>query len=111
MPTHVWLENEKTGGKQQFDKHAVELWKLRGWKETSPPEEPQLIRDPLPHADELPPEGAEPEVVEEAEARFAALEKARAAASDTPPVEEPPKGRRSRRTTDEDQADDKSTEE
>jgi hypothetical protein len=44
----VWLEFPESGGKAQFPPDSVALWKAKGWVETDPPAEPNLLKDPDP---------------------------------------------------------------
>lgn len=47
----VWLQFPETGGVQQFSTESAEVWRARGWVDTDEPAEPDLTKDPLPHAE------------------------------------------------------------
>lgn len=45
-PSWVWLRNPTTGGVAQFPPQAAGMWRGRGWVDSSPPPEPDVLKDP-----------------------------------------------------------------
>jgi hypothetical protein len=47
---HIWMEHAETGNRAELP--DLPYWRARGWAPTDgPPPEPDLTRDPLPHAE------------------------------------------------------------
>jgi hypothetical protein len=50
----VWLEHPETGGKQLFAPAAAPLWRGKGWFDTDPAPEPNVLRDEIPASELVP---------------------------------------------------------
>ncbi len=50
----AWLEFPDTGGKQFFPPDSLPIWRAKGWVDTTPPVEPNPLKDPEPLLHEPP---------------------------------------------------------